>query len=285
MSSSAADKRVILVTGANKGIGLEAVRQLSEQLPNARILLGTRSLPNGQAALDKIKKANPAHSYSNIQLLQLDVTDSSSIAAAAQRVKADLGQLDVLLNNSGITSHDKDAGRAATETLSVNLYGVHDMVEHFLPVLAPNATLVTVSSEVGSWTTAAMAPELQRRVLDADSLSWADIDALAQDYIASVSGGKAQYTWPPSSKTYGAYGVSKSLVSPYTRVVAREQAGKLKVAVVCPGYCATDLNANNGPRPASMGGSSVIFPILNDFQSGHFYQDGKEHAWVEPSSH
>ena len=287
MSSTSADKRTILVTGANKGIGLEAVRQLSEQLPAARVLLGTRSVPNGQAALNKLKTASTSSKYSNITLLELDVTDSSSIAAAAQRVKSEFGQLDVLMNNSGVAfMSNGDAAKIAKDTLAVNVYGVHDVVEAFLPVLAPNATIVTVSSEVGAWSTFAMEPQLQKRLLETDALSWSDVDKLAKDYVAYASGSKASNTWPdknPVFGAHGAYGASKALVSAYMRVLAREQQGKHKVAVVCPGYCATDLNHNTGHRSAAQGGTSVIFPILHDFESGKFYQDGNEHSYVSKS--
>ena len=248
------------------------------------MLLGTRSLPNGQAALDKLKTANAGSKYSNITLLELDVTDSSSITAAAQRVKSEFGQLDVLMNNSGVAFMDGEPAKIAKDTLAVNLYGVHDMVEAFLPVLSSNASIVTVSSEVGAWSTFAMEPQLQQRLLETDALSWSDIDKLAKDYVASQSGGKASNSWPDKSKTYGAYGVSKALVSAYMRVLAREQQGKHKVAVVCPGYCATDLNHNAGPRTAAVGGTSVIFPILHDFETGKFYQDGEEHSYASKST-
>lgn len=53
------------------------------------------------------------------------------------------------------------------------------------------------------------------------------------------------------------------------------------MAVVCPGYCATDLNHFSGPRTAEQGGESVTWPVMNDFESGGFYGEGKRVEYVQ----
>ena len=272
--SSDADTRVVLVTGANKGIGLEAVRYLSEQLPRATILLGSRSLANAEAALTKLRAApppstsSPSPAYSNIHPLVIDVTDRASIASAVSEVQRRFGRLDVLINNSGISNVDGDTMHR--DVMAVNVYGVRDTVEAFLPVLSPHATVVTVSSTVGAWATAESSTELQQTLTNPSSLSFDTIDRLAQAYTAAPNA-----SWPAPKRTFGAYAVSKALVSAYTRLVAHQHP-ELRVVVVCPGYCATDLNHHRGQRPAALGGQSVAWPVLHPFESGKFYQDGKE---------
>jgi NAD(P)-dependent dehydrogenase (short-subunit alcohol dehydrogenase family) len=272
MSSS--DKRVILVTGANKGIGFEAVRILSEKLPASTILLGTRSQTNGEAALTKLRAPGQ---YSNIQLLIIDVTDKQSLASAVEEVKSKYGHLDVLINNGGISNVDGDSMHRGI--LDVNFYGVKDCIEAFLPILSPNAALVTVSSEVGAWTTSRCSPELQSTLLNPSSLTFSILDSLGQAFLAQ----EPSSGWPAPEKTFGAYGISKALVSAYMRNLALTHP-EVRVAVVCPGYCATDLNHNSGYRTAVQGGESVVWPVLNDgkWQSGQFFQDGDEHSWNSP---
>ena len=79
----------------------------------------------------------------------------------------------------------------------VNLYGVRDTVEAFLPLLAPAPLLVTVSSEVGSWEMHNCSAELQRTLLDPAKLTWSTIDSLAQQSLQPSS------PWPQSSTNYG----------------------------------------------------------------------------------
>ena len=103
-TASADDKRVILVTGANKGIGYETVKQLAQQLPKATILLGTRSVDNGDQALQRMKADDPTTAFARVHPIVIDVTDLKSIAKAVEQVRSTFGRLDILINNSGISN-------------------------------------------------------------------------------------------------------------------------------------------------------------------------------------
>ena len=83
------DKRVALVTGANKGIGLQIAKDLTTH--GFSVLVGSRSRENGEEAAKSIG--------SDARALQLDVRDAASISAAAERVRDEFGRLDVLVNN------------------------------------------------------------------------------------------------------------------------------------------------------------------------------------------
>ena len=87
------DTPVALVTGANKGIGLQIAKDLAAH--GLTVLVGSRNLENGETAAQGIE--GDAHA------IQLDVTDQASIAAAAERIRNELGRLDVLVNNAGIS--------------------------------------------------------------------------------------------------------------------------------------------------------------------------------------
>jgi NAD(P)-dependent dehydrogenase (short-subunit alcohol dehydrogenase family) len=81
---------ITLITGANKGLGLETARQLVEA--GHTVYLGARDLGRGKAAAEQI----------GARFVQLDVTDQASVDAAAETIRADHGRLDVLVNNAGI---------------------------------------------------------------------------------------------------------------------------------------------------------------------------------------
>ena len=136
---------ISLVTGGNRGIGLEVCRQLAER--GHTVLLTARSAGAAAAAARAI----------NAEPLQLDVTDPASIDAAARQVAGRYGRLDVLVNNAAITydtwQRAVDADLAVVrEAAETNLYGPWLMVQRFLPLLraSEHPRIVNVSSEAAS---------------------------------------------------------------------------------------------------------------------------------------
>src|SRR4051812_1457510 len=92
-------KKVALVTGANKGIGLETVRQLAQE--GITVLLGARDSGKGKAAAEKLNGSGL-----DVRPLELDVTDEKSIQRAVEWVEREYGKLDILINNAGVMSED-----------------------------------------------------------------------------------------------------------------------------------------------------------------------------------
>ena len=265
--------QTILVTGANKGIGFHAARLLAEKLPSTTILLGSRSLSNAEAALQKLRSSSP-NQYTNLIPIQIDVSNQESVDRAAKEVGEKYGSLDVLLNNAGIANNNP------TEVFEVNLYGVKRTIEAFEPLLKKSADprIVVVSSEVGKSALDLMTPDLQSTFTNINSLTYSTISSLASDYLSSFSSA-ATRTWPNPAQTYGSYGVSKTFVSAWSQLYAKQHP-EIRLAVVCPGYCQTDL-APEGTRPAEAGGLSVIFPILEDtWEQGGFYRDGEPLKYI-----
>jgi NAD(P)-dependent dehydrogenase (short-subunit alcohol dehydrogenase family) len=154
------DQPVALITGANQGIGLQIAKDLVAQ--NFIVLVGSRDFAKGKVAAQSIGEA--AHA------VQLDVTDQASVTAAAERIRAEFGRLDVLVNNAAI-SHAGPAGtpmeeimrsnRPSTASLDdvravfeTNVFGVIAVTQAMLPLLreAPAGRIVNVSSGAGSLT-------------------------------------------------------------------------------------------------------------------------------------
>ncbi|GAA1879701.1 SDR family NAD(P)-dependent oxidoreductase [Streptantibioticus ferralitis] len=143
--SVSASAPVALVTGANKGIGLETVRRLVEA--GYRVYLAARNSERGQAAADGVG----AH------FLELDVTCDESVRLAADSIERTDGHLDVLVNNAGITGPLRDpqdyTADDMTEVLLTNVVGYIRLIHAFLPLLekSDDPRIVNVSSGLGSF--------------------------------------------------------------------------------------------------------------------------------------
>ena len=145
--------KLALITGANKGIGLETARQLARD-HGFTVLIGARDAERGTQAMNELKNEGlDAH------FLHLDPTDAASVEAAANQVEADYGHLDVLINNAGtIIEADYESApaqlptSALRETYEINVFGLHEVTKAFWPLLEKSkaARLVNVSSQLGS---------------------------------------------------------------------------------------------------------------------------------------
>ena len=205
------ENKVALVTGANKGIGHAIASALAAR--GLTVLVGARNAGRGEAAAQRIA--------GDARACPLDVTRPDSIAAAVSRIQREFGRLDVLVNNAGIATFGTasttrlDDVRAVFET---NVFGVIAVTQAMLPLLraAPAGRIVNVSTRLGSLT-AITDPAFPMRGI----------------------GGVA-------------YGPSKSALNAITVAFAQELANtNIKVNLACPGYTATDLNGNSGPRTVS----------------------------------
>lgn len=144
-------KTIVLISGANQGVGFEIVKKLSND-PKFHILMGTRSLSNGQAAISSLPNGVV------VEPIELDVTSDPSIAAAADVVASKYGRLDVLINNAGIGPYAFPAEASTrerfTRIFSTNVTGAACLTDAFIPLLQKSSQprIIFVSSGVGSLT-------------------------------------------------------------------------------------------------------------------------------------
>jgi NAD(P)-dependent dehydrogenase (short-subunit alcohol dehydrogenase family) len=212
---------IALITGANKGIGFEIARQLGAA--GATVLLGARDTGRGEAAAKALPDID-------VQVIQLDVTSSASIAAAARRIEDTHGGLDVLVNNAGIaidrdhrpSTVPLDIVRATYET---NVFGVVAVTNALLPLLrrSPAGRIVNLSSGLGSLT-----------LTSQPDPPWGDLLHLA-------------------------YMSSKTALNALTVLYANElRDTPILVNAADPGYCATDLNGGQGFQSAADGARVAV---------------------------
>ncbi|XP_015933919.1 (+)-neomenthol dehydrogenase [Arachis duranensis] len=281
---SAADsiQRYAVVTGSNKGIGLETVKGLASN--GVKVVLTARDEKRGYEAVEKLRREC---GFSNELVIfhQLDVTDSSSIASLVKFVKFQFGRLDILVNNAGINGFDsadligsiikwKELNQTydmAEKCLTTNYYGAKETTEAFLPLLqlSTSPMIVNVSSTAGLLQH--ISNEWAKGVLDdTENLTEDLIDKVLREFMKDFKEGSLKTKgWP----TYlSAYMLSKAAMNSYTRLLARKHP-KFCVNCVCPGFVKTDINQNTGILSVENGAASVVRLALlpSGSPSGYFF--------------
>lgn len=138
--------KTALITGANKGIGIEVVRQLLAL--NYFVILTARNKERGLAAVDKISNK------SKLKFIQMDVSNEGSIKSAVREFANLNLKLDVLINNAGILFNEESINTTTSETMlntfKTNSLGPILVVQHFIPYINNNGRVINVSSGLGS---------------------------------------------------------------------------------------------------------------------------------------
>jgi NAD(P)-dependent dehydrogenase (short-subunit alcohol dehydrogenase family) len=264
--------RTILVTGANKGIGLAIASAILDEHDDTFVLLGSRDGTRGRAAVEQLTSNRPAWA-DRVKLVEIDVASDTSVTAAAKQVSAPLY---AVVNNAGIGFPAGDMAGV----LNVNILGVRRVCEAVLPLLDSKAgRIVNISSAAGPNFVHTCSAERQRFFLDRN-LDWPMIAALIDDCVATGSD-KAAF----AAKGLGSgepYGISKACVNSYTMLLARKHPS-LRVNACSPGFIETDLTrryaemqgkppAELGMKPPSAGARAAVFLLFGEPEgNGRYY--------------
>lgn len=240
-------KRIILITGANKGIGFETARQLASA--GHHVILAARDPDKGAAAVAKL-----AAEGLRAEAIELDVTSDASIARAVAQVSERHGKLDTLINNAGVAI--EGWGTTASQTpiaqwhtiFATNVFAVAAVTQAFLPLLHKSdaGRIVNVSSILGSIT------------LHAD----------------------------PASPIYDfksvAYDSSKAALNQYTVHLAHELRGtNIKINSGHPGWVKTDLGGDAAPMEVTDGAKTNVWlaTLPDDGPTGGFFHFQERLPW------
>jgi NAD(P)-dependent dehydrogenase (short-subunit alcohol dehydrogenase family) len=234
--------RTALVSGANRGIGFEIVRQLARL--GVLAVIGARDPNDGLAAAEKLKSEGL-----DVPVVALDVDREGAAQEAVAEVKRLYGRLDVLVNNAAIlidapggfsASLFDLTGDIARRTFETNVLGPLRLIQAAAPLMREQGygRIVNMSSVAGQLS--------------------------------------------DMGKGYPAYRMSKAALNALTRIAAAELGGgNIKVNAMCPGWVRTDMGGANADRSTEEGADTAIWlaSLPDNGPSGGFFRDRKPIAW------
>ena len=238
-----------LITGANKGIGFETAKLLAQN--DYYVYIGSRNIEKGIQAVGKLK----AEGLTNVEAIQIDVTNPNSVKNARMEIGNKTDHLDVLINNAGISGGFVQPALSITleqfqTVFATNLFGVASVTQTFIDLLrnSSHPRIVNVSTAMASLS------------LAADSTS------------------------PSYNYKLAVYQSSKAALNMYTIALAQElQNTAFKVNMVCPGYTQTDFTGHQGTSTAEEAGKRIAKYAMVD-ENGPTGKFISEEYFPEPAS-
>jgi NAD(P)-dependent dehydrogenase (short-subunit alcohol dehydrogenase family) len=234
---------VAVVTGANRGLGLETCRQLARR--DISVVLTCRARDRGEVAAAQLRAEGL-----DVRFQLLDVTEAAAVDALSAFLQAEFGRLDILVNNAGVFSDpydpadpgpasifnaDLDTIRRALET---NTFGALRVAQALIPLMDGRGTVVNVSSGMGQ--------------------------------LSDMNG------------CCPGYRLSKTALNAVTRILADElKHTRIRVNSVCPGWVKTDMGGAGAERSVQEGAAGIVWAacLPDDGPSGGFFRDGKPIPW------
>lgn len=234
--------RTALVSGANRGIGFEIVRQLARL--GVLAVIGARDPKDGVAAAEKLQSEGL-----DVPVVALDVDREDSAAEAVAEVKRLYGRLDILVNNAAILIDEPGGFKASLfdlkaetvrRTMDTNLIGPIRLIQAAAPLMREQeyGRIVNLSSGAGQ--------------------------------LAEMGSG------------YPAYRMSKTALNALTRIAAAELSeGNIKVNAMCPGWVRTEMGGANADRSPEQGADTAVWlaTLPDEGPTGGFFRDRKPIAW------
>jgi NAD(P)-dependent dehydrogenase (short-subunit alcohol dehydrogenase family) len=242
------DEMVAIITGANRGLGLEFARQLAGR--GYRTVITDRDDRISDEAAAIFEREGLAWDYERV-----DVTDDSDVARIGDALRQNFGRADVLINNAGIQGdpgipeHPEDFAigtffkakpETALRTMNTNALGAFRMCQAVIPLMRERGygRVVNIASGMGQ--------------------------------LADMKGG------------WACYRMSKTAINALTRIVADEVKGEgILVNSACPGWTRTQMGGATATRSVEEGADTIIWlaTLPDDGPSGGFFHDRKPYAW------
>ncbi len=239
------DQKIAVVTGANRGIGFEVVRQLAQQ--GLTVILTCRDPQKGQQAVEQL-----AQEGLTVYFHPLDVTSDESCEQFSQNLQQTIGRVDILINNAGIFPEGTDPSLSLSQsildlprdvllqTLETNTFGALRVVKALRPIFSSDGRIINVSSIMGQ--------------------------------LEKMDSG------------YAAYRMSKAALNVVTKVLADELKENTDICVnsVHPGWIKTEMGGARAPQSVQEGADTIVWLALGADganPSGKFFHNRQEISW------
>ncbi|KAK1602373.1 hypothetical protein QYE76_037172 [Lolium multiflorum] len=280
--SRSPNTRVAVVTGGNKGIGLEVCRQLADN--GVSVVLTARDEARGVAAVEKLK----AQGLSDVVFHQLEVNNAATggnerlddvIIPGVEKFDG----MDVHQRLEWMKNNTRETHEAAKQGMQTNYYGTKHVTEALLPLLlsSSDGRIVNVSSSFGLLRHfGADEVELRRQLDDINSLTEKRLDELLDAFLGGFDdSSEPEMCGRGRTAGFSAYKVAKAAVNAYTRMLARRHLA-LRVNCVHPGYVRTDFSMNSGLLSPEEGARGVVKLALlpNGGPTGAYFAEGQLQA-------
>ena len=286
LSQTFSNRKIALVTGANKGIGYQIAKNLlshksKEDEQAFCVLLGCRDKALGDKAAEKLSKETQNQA---VDVVQIDLMDHDTIDRAKNYIQDTYGRCDVLINNAAVCYNDPTLygkvphtgfAEQAKITVKTNFFGSLGLTRQLLPLLEKSTSprIINIASSAGRLS---ILPSEERQTnFSSENLTLEELEIFMNDFVAAAQEGThREQGWPNTG-----YGVSKVGIIAMTKILARTHPTIL-VNSVDPGYCATEQNNNQGVIPAERGAVTpyLLATLEEEFTSKHWYQE-QEIAW------
>ncbi|MDE2195754.1 MAG: SDR family oxidoreductase [Gammaproteobacteria bacterium] len=237
------DRKIAVITGANRGLGFETARQLANR--GLHVILTARNLAASAAAFKQLQTGKLS-----VETHKLDVTSSDEVETLARHIRNTHGHLDILVNNAGVlpeSSRDRGARSAdpmqvtpATimEIFNTNTLGAVRLIQTLAPLLQEGSRIINVSSGMGA------------------------LNGMGSGFLG--------------------YRISKAALNVVTRVLAQELAPRqIAVNSVCPGWVRTDMGGLSATRSIEKGVETIVWlaTAAEAKESGRFWRDKTHIPW------
>jgi len=244
---------IVLVTGANRGIGFSTVQSLSLRFPSGTYIISSRTLSSGHEAIQALRKlcAN-----AKLEAVELDVTNDSTIDAAVGFIRKKFGRLDVLVNNAGIamfpsSSSPKDIRENFNTTFNTNVTSLYTVTLALLPLLHLSPTPIVINISSGR-----------------ASLTRSSDGKLPPTKVVSYSISKAAV----NSLTIELQKVEDALCEEDRGEENEVGRGNVKFFAANPGHCKTAFNGFKGTKDPLDGAEVVVRLVAGDGKKGGFWE-------------
>jgi NAD(P)-dependent dehydrogenase (short-subunit alcohol dehydrogenase family) len=241
------DEKVALITGANKGIGLEISRQLAGK--NITVAVGARSEERGHTACKRLRDAG-----TDVHFQLIDVTDEGSISSAVANIREKFSHLDILINNAGVMIDDPEKTMmdlnpdTLKATLKTNAFGPFLLCQACIPLMRENnyGRIVNMASTLGS--------------------------------LSDIADPESLY----GGVEVPAYRISKAFLNAITALFAKVTRGSnILVNSACPGWVRTDMGGERAPLTVAQGADTPVWlaTLPDNGPSGGFFRERRRIPW------